>query len=89
MGTWSQPNTVEKARILSRLLAKPLSAKKAERELFHLMGSDFLFDALYELDDDEDARAIVRYHLKLTLDNLQTSRIKWDDKTLDILTELI
>ncbi|WLQ14298.1 hypothetical protein O5O45_31765 [Hahella aquimaris] len=89
MGTWSQPNTEEKAAKLERLMAKPLLKKDASDTLYHLTGDDDLFDFFEEFEEDADVRLLVRFHLERALDNLHLSYVTWDEAAIAICKRII
>ena len=65
MGTWSLPQSLEKAKKLQNLLKKPLIALDVENKLYDLLGDDDLFDSIIEeqrvFGDDLDVRDLVKY----------------------------
>ena len=67
MGTWSLPQSLEKAKKLQNLLKKPLIALDTENKLYDLLGDDDLFDSIIEeqrvFGDDLDVRDLVKSSL--------------------------
>ena len=65
MGTWSLPQSLEKAKKLQNLLKKPLIALDVENKLYDLLGDYDLFDSIIEeqrvFGDDLDVRDLVKY----------------------------
>lgn len=64
MGTWATPNTPAKAREVADLLARPLSASRADRALYDIVGDDRLFDEIAECGATDDVRVLVARKLK-------------------------
>lgn len=60
-GTWSLPNTKQKAMKLKKILSKPLSAEKAGDVLYDLTGDDSLYDMFDELIADGEGKDDIRY----------------------------
>ncbi len=89
MGTWSCPNTKEKAEKITRLMSKPLPRKFAEDWLYELMGDDELFDAFQECTNDEDVRPLVIGCLKQWLDNLDCFFSPWEPEAIELCQKLI
>lgn len=96
-GTWSAPQTVEKAKSLARLMSKPLPVSVASDKLYNLIGDDQLFDSFYDLEDhgpDTDTRYAIAYKLKEWLSELGTDkdpdwRNPWDPKAVVILKKAL
>jgi hypothetical protein len=65
MGTWSIPQTKEKAAELESLMAQEIPARDASQKLSRLLGDDSLFDAIDKYEPHED----IRHQVVLTLEN--------------------
>lgn len=76
-GTWAVPETIAKAKILVKILSKPIPLKTASTNLYSLIGDDGMYDdlddALASAKKDKtdsstiDVRHIVIKHLKKLL----------------------
>lgn len=89
-GTWAFPSTIGAVKELEILMAAPLTAKRAKRELYHIFGTDNLFDELGDdpSDDVHDVRATVKRELKRNVKLIDSGKFygrKIDD---DVLTRL-
>ena len=91
MGTWSQPNTVKKAKKLAKLMAQPLLQLEATKRLYHLVGNDALFDNIdaCQCDPAADIRCEVAEYLKQALNHLELSLEPWDEEAIAICRQLI
>ena len=72
-GTWSAPQTIEKAQKLLALLKAPISAKDAGRVVYNLMGDDDLYDQIDQAkneDPNEDVRPLIVNKLQNWIANL-------------------
>lgn len=62
MGCWSFPYNMDRVKELENLINKPLLARTACNELYHLMGDDGLFDEIEDLEfknPNADTRLLV------------------------------
>ena len=91
-GSWSCPNTVQKAKELVNLLNKPLPASEASDKLYNLLGDDKLFDNIEDYENEEGPDYDVRFLVKdWIIDNILKNKndIKWytkfDTKAINIL----
>lgn len=66
MGTWSLPQTKEKAAALENLMAQGIPAADAADKLGRLLGDDDLFDTFSEYGPNED----IRHQVVITLERL-------------------
>jgi hypothetical protein len=77
-GSWSMPDTPQKLDQLKQLMAQELpvgmDAENATGQLYDLLGSDQLFDALHDLSQIEgskaDARDVIKKYIKDELPDL-------------------
>lgn len=91
-GTWSSPNTVERAQQLAQLMRKPIRVAVASDVLYDLIGDDDLFDHFYEAEKDgpdTDVRSLVADKLQEWLKNLEGWRDRWDPQAVKILQQLV
>lgn len=86
MGTWSCPNTKEKAQALEALMSKPLPSKMAQDSLYHLMGNDRLFDRMESLSD---VRELVASELYDNLNELETYVKPWEPEAIAICKNIV
>jgi len=67
LGTWSMPNTTEKAVHLERLMSEPISATTAMKRLYDILGDDTLFDMLTEAESNApevDVRPLIAGYIE-------------------------
>ena len=88
MGTWALPKTVEQAKELQKLIAKPLSPKIAKDKLYNLLGDDDLFDKIIEAEEKDgdncDIRILIESSLKDFLENKENSTKLWNPEAFKI-----
>lgn len=88
MGTWSLPQTVEKAKKLQKLTSKLLPAKIATNKIYNLFGDDDLFDQILAeqkaCGDNVDVRSLVKTSLKKFLDNKENASDPWNTEAFQI-----
>lgn len=92
-GTWSLPNTKEKALELVDLLNSPLYVEDIDK-LYHLIGDDELFDEIDVLKNqhfkgmiNENVKAKIAEFIDNYVKDPQSFRDKWDEDSLKILKE--
>ena len=83
-GTWALPSSVKGAKELKKIMNKPFSGKQAIKSLDTIFGDDDLFDELAEMQEEEDARAVVIRHLKNMLE-----RFDQDPEEIDFEKEAL
>jgi hypothetical protein len=88
MGTWALPQTLEQAKILQKLVIKPLSPEAAKNKLYHLLGDDDLFDLIEEAKEKDgkhcDVRALIESSLRGFLDDKENAVHPWNEEALKI-----
>jgi hypothetical protein len=88
MGTWALPQTLEQAKLLQKLLTKPLSPDAAKNKLYHLLGDDDLFDLIEEAKEKDgkscDVRILVESSLRGFLDDKENAACPWDEEAYKI-----
>ena len=87
-GTWSVPNTHQKAKSLQKIMSKKMTKKDIDK-LNKLIGDDDFYDELDDAirNDTSDIRNFIATWLE---DNwLKNSDIKWEGKSLDIIKQII
>lgn len=90
MGTWSLPQTKQKATALENLMAQEIPAWAAREKLYHLMGDDDLFDTFAEYGNTED----IRHQVVITLERLigepdETFAKPWEPGAREICQKII
>ncbi len=91
MGTWSLPNTTEKAKALKTMMAEPILRHTAADQLYDLTGDDNLFDFIGASPDDTkgDMRIYVHRFLQRMLDNMDRMLVPWDEEAVNICQEIV
>ena len=88
MGTWALPQTAKQAKELQKLVAKPLSPKIAEENLYNLLGDDDLFDLISaeeeKFGNDCDVRILVESSLSKFLNDKENAVKPWDKEAYKI-----
>jgi hypothetical protein len=88
MGTWALPQTLEQAKLLQKLVKKPLSPTTAKDKLYHLLGDDDLFDLIEEAKEKDgeasDVRGLIESSLRNFLDDKESAVHPWDDEAYKI-----
>lgn len=93
-GTWSSPNTVDKALALHKLMQRPIPANKASDLLYDLIGDDDLFDSIHEIetqdDPTDDARHVIQHHIQKMIRNFDPNdwKSEWDADSIRILQDI-
>lgn len=97
MGTWSLPNTKEKAEQIVNLMKEPLQAQVATKKLSNLYGDDSLFDEINYCEDvfghEYDVRGQVYHFIKKLLlmywDNPESFYVQMENDAIAILKSLV
>ncbi len=88
MGTWTLPQTTEKAKKLQELMELPLPARIASDRLYDLVGDDDLFDKILSVKNEcgknYDVRDLVKSSLQFFLENKDFSTSSWSKNSLKI-----
>lgn len=92
MGTWSSPNTSEKAERLVQFLSAPLAATDASSRLYDIVGDDELFDmiaAATDIDAKTDVRGLVALKLDEWLNWMEISSwtAPWSEEAVSLVNE--
>ena len=97
-GTWAAPQTYEQARELEKLMSSRIQLKNAEKQLYHLVGDDKLFDEIdsalnAHISDESDARPYVVGKLREWLRGIKNGEVswrqEWDPRALQILQKIV
>lgn len=92
-GTWSIPLSSQSAAKLAAVMEEPILAKDATDVLWDLFGTDALFDAIQEMDPEDDVRGLVKDHLKNVIsdyaENPERFKQKADREALISLRSII
>ncbi|MBU6956040.1 hypothetical protein [Hahella sp. HN01] len=89
METIHQPHTEEKALALTRLMSEPLPKREAITKLHGLLIDERLACYLGKLEEDEDARLLIRFHLLGLLSDASRLIAPWEDIALKLCWRLI
>lgn len=88
MGTWALPQTLMQAKVLQKLVTKPLSPDVAKDKLYHLLGDDDLFDLIEDAKEKDgkncDVRALIESSLRGFLNDKENSVYPWNEEALKI-----
>lgn len=88
MGTWALPQTLIQAKVLQKLVTKPLSPDVAKNKLYHLLGDDDLFDLIEEAKEKDgkncDVRALIESSLRGFLDDKESAVYPWNEEAYKI-----
>lgn len=88
MGTWALPQTLVQAKVLQKLVTKPLSPEAAKNKLYHLLGDDDLFDLIEEAKEKDgkncDIRTLIESSLRGFLNDKKNAVYPWDEEALKI-----
>lgn len=93
-GTWSSPNTAEKARELVQLIRKPLSAGQAHKKLYNLLGNDRLYDLIDEIREkdgpENDVSELVRSYIQdmMMTFNPDDWTVEWEPEAIETLQQV-
>lgn len=88
MGTWALPQTLVQAKVLQKLVTKPLSPDAAKNKLYHLLGDDDLFDLIEEAKEKDgkncDVRTLIESSLRGFLDDKESAVYPWNEEAYKI-----
>lgn len=93
MGTWSSPDTADKARRLAHLLERPVMASQSNSDLYALVGDDDLFNRIADVvrpgEADSDISFLVVAKVAEWLADLSVFRRPWDLEAVEILENVV
>ena len=85
-GTWSTPNTVQKARKLQRVMQSPIGPQEFKDNYSNLIGDDKLYNMLNDYRPGEDSRAAIANHIRFDiLQNLGRYTTDFEPQAIEIL----
>ena len=84
-GTWSLPDSTDKAKYIGQLMKQPIDAETAEDKLYKVLGDDSLYDYIDDASNEQDVRYEIYLYLK---DFVGTAKPDENGITQEILDEL-
>lgn len=94
-GTWSIPDTKEKAQAILDLMQEPISSKEAPKAMYDLYGDDKLFDSFF--GNSKDVRFEIRQGIRKLVNDIEeypdtwhrgNQPIIWDPEVVDVLKKV-
>ncbi len=89
-GTWSTPNTVQKARKLARAMESPIGAEEFKDNYSNVLGDDELYDKLSSYQRGKDVRPAIANHIRFNiLGELDRFLVDFDPEAIEILRNIV